>query len=128
MLKFNRKYFAIAVLLLFIEILIAMFAHDKFIRPYVGDYLVVILVYCFLKSFINLPVQVAAVIVLLFSFSVEIAQYLNLVSHLGLQNSETAKTIIGNSFSWADILAYSAGILSVIITEKYRNLQNTSKA
>ena len=118
MLKFNRNYFRIAVLLFIIEILIAVFAHDKFIRPVFGDFLVVILVYCFLKSFIDLPVPVAAISVLLFSFSVEIAQYYDIIGKLGLQSSGTAKTVIGNTFSWLDILAYSTGILTVVIVEK----------
>ena len=35
-LKFNRFYFVLTILLFGIEILIAKFAHDQIIRPYVG--------------------------------------------------------------------------------------------
>ncbi|MFV8328240.1 DUF2809 domain-containing protein [Flavobacterium sp. ZS1P14] len=98
-----------AVLLFFTEIIIALFVHDQFVRPYFGDFLVVILIYCFLKSFLNLSVWVVAFIVLLFSFSVEITQYFNAIGKLGLQNSEIAKAILGNSFAWIDLLAYVMG-------------------
>jgi hypothetical protein len=117
-LKFNQNYLAIAILLLLIEVLIAIFVHDKFIRPYFGDFLVVILIYCFLKSFVNLPVWSAAFMVLVFSFAVEIGQYFNMIGLLGLQHSAFARTVIGNSFAWIDLMAYVAGILSVVIIEK----------
>lgn len=119
MLKFNQKYFAITILLFLIEILIALFVHDKFVRPYIGDFLVVILIYCFLKSFLNLSVWIVAFIVLLFSFAIEITQSFNAIGKLGLQNSEIAKALLGNSFSWIDLLAYVIGILTVISIEKY---------
>jgi hypothetical protein len=118
MLQFNPKYFAITALLFLIEIAIALFVHDNFIRPYFGDFLVVILLYCFLKSFLNVSVWVAACIVLVFSFSIEIAQYFNAVEKLGLQHSEIAKAVLGNSFAWIDLLAYILGVLAVISIEK----------
>jgi hypothetical protein len=117
MLKFNPYYFAITVLLFITEIVIALFVNDQFIRPYGGDFLVVILIYCFLKSFVNLSVGVAATLVLLFSFFIETTQYFNAIGQLGLQDSEIAKAILGNSFAWNDILAYVAGILCVISIE-----------
>ncbi|MFY9311427.1 MAG: DUF2809 domain-containing protein [Bacteroidia bacterium] len=120
MFAFNRKYFAIALLLLLVEVLIALFVHDKFIRPYVGDFLVVILLYCGLKTCIKLPVKPAALMVFLFAFSVETAQYFNLVGRLGLQDSEMAKIIFGSSFSWFDMLAYTLGVGVVIAVEEYR--------
>ena len=118
MFQFNRNYFAITILLLLLEIAIALYVHDNFIRPYFGDFLVVILLYCFLKSFVKVSVWVAAALVLLFSFAIESAQYLNLVEKLGLQHSKIAKVVLGNSFAWMDLLAYTLGILAVIIMEK----------
>jgi hypothetical protein len=119
MIRFNQKYFAFAILLFLIEIVIALFVHDKFVRPYFGDFLVVILIYCFLKSFLNLSVWVVALMVLLFSFSIEITQYFSMIEELGLQHSEIAKAILGNSFAWIDLLAYGIGILTVISIEKF---------
>ncbi len=119
MLQFNPKYFAITVLLFLLEIAIALFVHDNFIRPYFGDFLVVMLLYCFLKSFLNVSVWVAAGLVLVFSFAIEIAQYFNAVEKLGLQHYKIAKVVLGNSFAWMDLLAYVLGILTVISIEKF---------
>ncbi|MBT7828499.1 MAG: DUF2809 domain-containing protein [Bacteroidetes bacterium] len=119
MITFNKKYFGLAVLIFLVEIAIALFVHDNFIRPYIGDLLVVVLIYCFIKSFLKLPVLTVALFVLIFSFSIEILQFLNIVEKLGLENSKTAKIVIGTSFNWLDLLAYLIGIGFVLITEKY---------
>nr|WP_315153196.1 DUF2809 domain-containing protein [uncultured Flavobacterium sp.] len=118
MLTFNKKYFGLTILLFVIEVLIALYVHDAIIRPYIGDVLVVILIYCFIKSFLKLPVLPVALFVLLFSFSVEFLQYLNIVGKLGLQNSKIARTVIGTSFAWIDLVCYIAGIIIVIIAEE----------
>lgn len=118
MLTFNKSYFGWFILLFLVEVGIALFVHDTFIRPYFGDVLVVILIYCFLKSFVKIPVITAAVLVLLFAFTIEGLQYLNIVENLGLQHSKFARTIIGTSFSWEDVLCYSIGIGFVIAVEK----------
>ncbi|UQD56853.1 DUF2809 domain-containing protein [Flavobacterium sp. K5-23] len=119
MLTFNKNYFAIAFLIFVIEVIIALFVHDVFVRPYLGDILVVILIYCFIKSFLRLPVITAAVIVLIFAFSIEFLQYVNIVNTLHLENSKIARTIIGTSFSWIDLLMYVIGLVIVIVIEKY---------
>lgn len=117
-LKFNLKYFSLAVVLFLTEVVIELYVHDNFVRPYIGDLLVVILLYCMVKSVLNTPVFITAISVLLFSYLIEILQYLNLTKMLGLENSYTAKILLGNYFAWGDILAYTAGILIVLIFER----------
>ena len=117
--QFNRLYFILTVLLLGIEIIIALFAHDQIIRPFIGDLLVVILIYCFIKSFFNTAVLLTAVAVLAFSFIVETLQYFHIVNRLGLRHSKIARIIIGTSFAWSDLLAYTIGIAIVLVTERY---------
>ena len=123
MLKFNKIYFTITLLLFLIEVSIALYAHDKFIRAYFGDFLVVILIYCFLKSFLNTSVRTTAIIVLVFSFFVETTQYFDLIGKLGLQDSAIARAILGNSFAWADLATYVLGIVCVISIERF-NFKN----
>lgn len=118
MLTFNRKYFFLTILIFIAEVLIALFVHDTIIRPYIGDVLVVILIYCFIKSFLQLPVLAVAVFVLLFSFGIEFLQYLNIVEKLGLQESKIARTVIGTSFACIDLVCYIAGIIIILIAEK----------
>jgi len=118
MFKFNKKYFFLTIVLFAIEVLIALFVHDRIIRPYIGDVLVVILIYCFVKSFLELPVLAVAIFVLLFSFGIEYLQYLNIIEKLGLQESKIARTIIGTSFAWIDLVCYIVGIIITLIGEK----------
>jgi hypothetical protein len=120
MLTFNRTYFGLFALLFNVEILIALYIHDQIIRPYFGDLLVVILIYCFVKSFLKTKVFPTAVFVLLFAFAVETLQYMNIVEKLGLQNNRLARTVIGTSFEWIDIVAYISGIMIVLLVEKAR--------
>lgn len=115
---FKIKYFVAASILFGIEVLIALYAHDQIIRPYVGDMLVVVLIYCFVKSVVNTPVIKTAIAVLLFSYIVEILQYFNFITMLGLQHSAIARVILGTSFAWIDLLAYTVGISLVLIIEK----------
>lgn len=119
MLTFNRNYFGLALLIFVIEVLIALFVRDRFVRPYVGDALVVILLYCSIRSFARLPVLQLGVAVLIFSFMIEFLQYIHIVEWLGWGDSNIARTILGSSFSWFDILSYAAGITIVLVVEKY---------
>ena len=121
MFEFNKKYFLLFCLLFIVEVLIALYVHDKIIRPYIGDLLVVILIYCFIKSFLKIKVMQAALFVLLFAFCVELLQYFTIVEKLGLQNSKVASTVIGTYFEWIDILCYIAGVCIILLTEKLRN-------
>jgi hypothetical protein len=118
-LTFNRNYFGFAVVIFVIEVLIALFVRDKFVRPYLGDVLVVILIYCFVRAFFDVRVVPLAMGVLFFAFAIEFLQYINIVDTLGLRESKLASTVMGTSFAWEDILAYVAGIVVVLVSEKY---------
>lgn len=118
--RFHKRYFIYTVLLFLIEVLIALYVNDAFIRPYGGDFLVVILIYYFVRTFFKISPLKVAVGVLLFSYAIEILQYFKLVSLLGLQDIELARIIIGTGFSWWDMLAYTLGIL-VVYALDYRN-------
>jgi hypothetical protein len=118
MLTFRKHYFLITVLLFVTELLIATFLHDKIIRPYFGDFLVVILIYCFLRSFLKVSIVKAAIAPLIFAYLIEFMQYLNLIQKLGLQNSKMANLVLGNLFQWIDLLAYTLGIVLVLLIER----------
>lgn len=117
MLKFNRTYFLLAMLLLVIEIAIALYVPDGFIRHYLGDLLVVILIYCFLRSIFNVPVVPLALGVLLFAFCIETLQYFDFVGRLGLSQNLLLSVVLGSTFDWMDILMYTKGIFIVLILE-----------
>lgn len=94
--------------------------HDDFVRPYVGDFLVVILLYCFVRSFLQAPVVPVALSVLAFSYLIETLQYFNVVQLLGLSHSRLANIVIGNYFTWADIVCYTLGTVFIILLEQLR--------
>jgi hypothetical protein len=121
MLLFNSRYFSLTVLFFSIEVLIALYVKDRFVRPYLGDVLVVILLYCFLKSFFKIKVLTAAFGVLVFAFAIEFLQYLQVVIFLGLENSKVARTVLGTSFSWEDLLMYVVGLAVVLVAERVCN-------
>jgi hypothetical protein len=113
MFKFHPKYFYTTVLLFLVEVFIGVFVHDRFIRPFGGDVLVVILIYCFVKSFWKIRPNVTIASVFIFACIVEWLQYLNLVDILGIRQYKLLVIILGSSFDWYDILAYATG--SVIL-------------
>jgi hypothetical protein len=118
MFRFHKTYFLLAVLLFVIELLIALYLHDRFIRPYVGDFLVVIFLYCFFRSFLKTHYITVALAVLLFSYIIEVTQYFHLIKHLGLQHSRLAHWILGSGFERMDLVAYTLGIIAVVIVER----------
>ncbi|GAB2793492.1 DUF2809 domain-containing protein [Rhabdobacter roseus] len=120
MLTFHKNYFGWALLLLAMEVLIALFVRDPLVRPYLGDVLVVILLYCFFKAFLRVPVYPLAWCVLFFAGTLEFLQYLRLVEKLGLEKSTLARTLLGTSFAWLDLLAYLAGTFLILLVEKWR--------
>lgn len=95
-----------------------MYAYDDFLRPYVGDYLVVMLIYCALRTFIKANTLPVVIGVLLFAYLVEVLQYFRIVDRLGLSGNQLAKTVIGYGFEWLDMLAYTLGVITIILVEK----------
>jgi hypothetical protein len=116
--KPRKIYVTAAVLLFILEVVIERYVHDAFVRPYLGDFLVVILIYALLMSINYLKVVTAAVCTLLFAYAIETAQYVHLITVLGLEENKTARIILGTSFSWWDMLLYTLGILFVLVFEK----------
>ena len=121
--KINFRYAILFLLLLGVEILIALFVHDSFVRPYIGDVLVVVVIYCFLRIFMR-AYPLLPLWIFLFAAVVEISQYFNLAALLGVQGNRVLATILGATFDWLDLLCYAigCGLLYVvqIWTEKNR--------
>ena len=109
--KRKRLLFAVsAVILLVIEILIGLFVHDSFVRPYLGDTLVVILIWCVVRIVIPDKFVWLSGAVFLFALLVEVSQIFPLCDVLGIENRHL-RTLMGTSFAWGDIGAYLAGCL-----------------
>lgn len=109
--KINPRivYAVCFAVILIAEILIALFVRDSFIRPYGGDILVTVLICCFVRIFSPKGISLLPLWVFLFALAVEIAQYLDFVSLLGLGNIAFFRILLGTSFSFIDIICYAVG-------------------
>lgn len=125
--KINYKYLITFIILLIVEICIALFVHDNIIRPFVGDALVVVLIYFLIKSFISKNIKFLAVYVFLFACLIEGGQYFNLVSLLHMENIKAAKIIIGSTFDLNDIFCYFLGTILIFIYEAINKFSMSRK-
>lgn len=110
-------YAAITLILLVTEVLIALFVHDAFIRPYIGDVLVVVVIYTFIRIFIPEKCRLLPFFVFLFAAGVEALQYFEIVELLGLGNNRFFRILIGSVFDFNDILCYGVGCLLLGVYE-----------
>lgn len=119
--RFRSNYFRLFMILLIIEICIATFISKGFIRHTLGDFLVVIMLYCLIMSIFKLKPLIAAWLVLLIATAVELGQFFNIIEKLQLQGNQIARIVLGSVFSYGDLLAYLLGIMTVIIIEHRRS-------
>ncbi|MET7037386.1 DUF2809 domain-containing protein [Elizabethkingia miricola] len=123
--KFNLYYFIATIILFITEVLIATVFKDLFfVRAYLGDVLVTILLYTFVKIFFNISPGKLLIGVFIFSVFIEVLQYFNIADLLGLKRGSIAYIVVGNSFSWIDIIYYGAGCLIAFVVERLRNSTN----
>ena len=102
-------YITAFLLFLAIEVLIALFVHDAFVRPYLGDVLAVIVVYCFVRILIPKRCKLLPLYVFFFAAGVEFMQYFRLVERLGLGENRILRILAGSVFDWKDIVCYAVG-------------------
>lgn len=111
MMRKRLAYAIITVILLMIEVLIELFVHDAFIRPYIGDVLVVIVIYTFVRIFIPEGYRFLPLYVFMFAAGVELLQLFNIVDVLGLGDSRFFRILIGSVFDIKDVICYAVGCL-----------------
>jgi hypothetical protein len=114
----SLKYLFLTVTLFLIELAIALFVKDTIIRPFIGDVLVVVLIYCFLRMFLQGVAWKIALGVLIFACLIEIGQYFDYVKLLGLENNRILSVAMGRTFEWTDFLAYFTGFCLIILSDK----------
>ena len=115
--KFSKTYFIITIILFLVEAVIAKYT-TGFIRHTFGDYLCVILIYAFIKSFVKLSNLKTAILVLLIAYIIEFLQLTNLQNFYPDEYANTLKLILGTSFSIGDLVAYTLGVITILIVEK----------
>ena len=117
----KRVFYLLAtIVLIAVEVLIALFVHDNFVRPYIGDVIVVVVIYCFVRIFAPEKLHFLPLYVFIFAVVVEVLQYFHIVDLLGLGNSTFFRVLIGGVFDLKDILCYGVGCLLLGAFELFR--------
>jgi len=100
-----------------IEVAIAVFISNGFIRSTFGDFLVVMLIYCFVKTIFNGNPLKVAICVLIFAFLIEFLQLIQILKSLNLEQNKIIATVLGNTFQISDLVSYSLGTITIVILE-----------
>ena len=117
MIQFHKTYLIISLIFFWIEVLIAKYT-TGFIRHTFGDYLCVMLLYTFIKSFVKTTDLKIGIVVLLIAYIVEFLQLTNLQNAYPKAYAKTLQLVLGTSFSIGDLVAYTWGIITILIIEK----------
>jgi len=86
-----------------------------------GDYLIVLFMYSAVRTFTSLSIKTTAIGVLLFAYTVEILQFIDVLAILGIRKNLATDLIVGSTFDWFDMLAYSLAFLTILIVERKLN-------
>lgn len=105
-------YATVFCVLMIMEICIALFVHDVFVRPYVGDMLVTLLLCCMARMVFPEKMRLLPLFVFLFAACVEIGQYFDMVAVLGLADNRILSIALGRTFSWMDLVCYAVGCVA----------------
>lgn len=119
--KINGYYIVAFILLFIVEVCIALYVHDDFVRPFMGDVFVVILIYFFLRIFVSRAVKLLPLYVFFFAVAVEIGQYFQLVKLLGMEDNTIMRIAIGSTFDFMDIVSYFGGFLCLLAWQRREN-------
>ena len=107
---FRPIYLVVAAVLFIVEVAIARGAiPGAFVRNSIGDVLVLALLYYFLRGVTKSSVAAALIVGLAIGLTAEVLQFLHLADLLGLKQDSLPYIILGNTFSYSDLLMYGIG-------------------
>ncbi len=125
--KLRVRYLIIFLIILLIEVFIALFVHDNIIRPYIGDVLVVFVVYSAVRVAFPRKFKYLSIYTFIFAVSVELLQLINIVQILGFENNRFISVLVGSVFDIKDIICYGIGCLILFIYERFFEKINSKK-
>ena len=88
------------------------------VRSYLGDVLVIILLYSAIMSVVELNKKSVVLFTLIVAFAIEFAQYFKLAERLGFVPDSLAYIVLGNTFSGADLGCYVVGAILILLFER----------
>lgn len=117
----NKFYLTTFVFLLLTELIIFNSLNNGFIRFVLGDFIVVILLYSFIKSFVKVKSKFVAIGILLFAYLIEFLQLINILEILNIQPNTVTRMLLGSTFSLEDLIAYTFGIVVIYSLDRLTN-------
>ena len=113
-------YLAATLIILAVEVLIALYVHDCFVRPYFGDVLAVVFVYCLARAVLKRVPRLLALYVFLIAAMVEVSQLLGLATMLGVDRGPLG-VVLGGVFDWADLAMYMIGCAAMFAIQWFED-------
>ena len=117
MIKLNYRNLIIFFLLFCVEVTIALYSKQGFIRAVFGDFLVVIMLYYFIAGFIQTKSIYIAIIVFIIAYVIEFLQLIDILSIIDYEKNVILNTILGTTFNTVDLIAYTLGLITVVLIE-----------
>ena len=96
-------------------LIVAFFEGNLLIRGFVGDVIVIILLYAFIKSFVDVNTKKISIFLFFLSWFIEISQYFKFIEFLGLSNYKIARVVLGTTFDSKDLIAYTIGVIVIYL-------------
>lgn len=98
-------------------LIVKLFNDRQLIRGFVGDVIVISLLYYLINMFYDFNAIKLATITLFVAFTTEFVQYLRLTTFFGLEHNTIANLILGSVFDPFDLVAYTIGAVLVYIID-----------
>ena len=115
----NRLWFIVALATVVgIEVVIGKYVHDAFIRPYLGDVLIVVAVYLLVRAIWPKGHRLLPVWVFLFAAAVECMQGFGWADLPVIRDTRLLRIVLGSTFDWRDIVCYAVGCCGIALVER----------
>ena len=110
------KYIMSFIITFLLEVIIALYIKNSFIRSYFGDILIIICLYFFAKSIFDNKIKNIAIYILILGIVAETMQCFNISKYIA-GDSKVLQIVLGTTFDIKDIICYLIGYIIIVITE-----------
>ena len=108
-------------------LIVVLFNNNQLVRGFIGDIIVIWIIYFFAKAFYDFNAIKLAIFTLVVAFTTELLQYLDFITYIGIEHNTIARLILGAVFDPYDLIAYTIGAVLVYIVDT-RLIRNRIKA
>lgn len=90
-------------------LIVVSFSHKPVVRGFLGDIVVIVLIYYFINGIHEFNSFKLMLFTLLLSFTIEFMQFLHIAEVLGVENNLFFRLVFGSVFDVMDLVAYTIG-------------------